>query len=84
MMQRPRTSKGKAPGEGQLSDPESKGKGKGKSKPEWDRSPFAKKTWQSNWGKTASDGSQFCRRFHLYNTLRFGQWQAMWSETSGL
>jgi len=27
MMQRPRTSKGKAPGKGKLSDPESKGKG---------------------------------------------------------
>lgn len=84
-MQRPRTSKGKAPGKGKLSDPESKGKGKGKSKPEWDRSLFGKKTWQSNWGKTASDGSQFCHRFHLYNnTLRLGQWQAMWSETACL
>lgn len=30
MMQRPRTSKGKAPGKGKLSDPESKGKGKEK------------------------------------------------------
>ena len=64
MMQRPRTLKGKGKGKpfGK------KGKGKGKGKSQWDRSPYAKKTWQSNWSRSTQDGGQFCYRFHLYNT----------------
>ena len=64
MMQRPRTMKGKGKGKGSGK----KGKEKGKGKSQWDKSPYAKKTWQSNWGKSTSDGGQFCYRFHLYNT----------------
>ena len=72
MMQRPRTAKGKGNGKGKdvgkVFNPKGKGKGKGKGKSFWDRSNLSKKTWQSNWGKTTSDGIQFCHRFHLYNT----------------
>ena len=72
MMQRPRTAKGKGNGKGKdfgkVFNPKGKGKGKGKGKSFWDRSNLSKKTWQSNWGKTTSDGTQFCHRFHLYNT----------------
>jgi len=64
MMQRPRTLKGKGKGK----HPGKKGKGKEKEKSQWDRSGFAKKTWQSNWSKSTQDGAQFCYRFHLYNT----------------
>ena len=66
MMQRPGTAKGKSLGKGKPFGEKGKGKGKGKSI--WEKGHFAKKTWQSNWGKTTSEGSQFCHRFHLYNT----------------
>ena len=69
MMPRPKVLKGKASGKGKFSFGKGtgKGKGKGKSKSLWDRCNFAKKTWQSNWGKVTPDGAQFCHRFHLYN-----------------
>ena len=72
MMPRPKTLKGKGNGKGKNSNPiynpKGKGKGKGKGKSFWDKSGQAKKTWQSNWGKNTADGSQFCHRFHLFNT----------------
>ena len=69
MMPRPRVLKGKGFGKGKSPFEKGKGKGKkGKGKSFWDRSHLSKKTWQNNWAKATSDGTQFCHRFHLYNS----------------
>lgn len=63
----PGATKGKASGKGTFSNPKVKVREKGKRKPNGTDSRLQKRHGKVI-GKTTNDGSQFCHRFHLYNT----------------